>query len=84
MTRDNTIRRLLYQSSHRGCKETDAILGNFAKENLENFSDEELKIFEQLLNEDDWEIYNWVVSKNFPEKYQNRITDLLLKFDFSK
>jgi antitoxin CptB len=57
------IKRLTYRSWHRGCKETDVILGNFCDAHLAEMSDAELHIFEQFLDEDDAEIWAWLTEK---------------------
>ena len=83
MDRENRLKRLLYQSIHRGCKETDALLGKFARKYLMDFSDEEIDQYEAFINEDDWDIYAWMVgTKPFPKEHENRVTDLLRNFDF--
>lgn len=83
--RDNLIKRLQYQSFHRGCKETDLYLGEFAKKYLDKFSYEELLKFDEILKADDWDIYAWLTKKQpVPEEYQNKVTDLLMNFDLSK
>lgn len=58
--RDVRMKRLRYQSWHRGCKETDEILGHFCDANLAGLSDAELDVFEAFLNEDDHDIWQWV------------------------
>ena len=84
MTQDVTIKRLIYQSWHRGCKETDLILGKFAKAHLNNFTEEELQQYEDFISENDWDIYAGLTGKlPFPKKHQNKATDLLRKFDAS-
>lgn len=62
MDRNLLIKQLIYQSNHRGCKETDYILGDFAKKHCEKMTDFELNLYSKLLNEDDWEIYRLVTS----------------------
>jgi antitoxin CptB len=42
-------KRLVYQSQHRGTKEMDVILGEFAQKHLHSMSFENLKKFEALL-----------------------------------
>lgn len=77
-------KRLLYQSFHRGCKETDALLGNFAKKYLNDFSDEQLDLYEKFISEDDWDIYAWLVgSQPFPKEHENSVTDMIRNFDYS-
>ncbi|MDX1949428.1 MAG: succinate dehydrogenase assembly factor 2 [Rickettsiales bacterium] len=63
MDRETKIKKLLYQSWYRGCKETDKILGVFARENLHNLSDAEIEEFEAILKENDVDIYNWLTGK---------------------
>ncbi len=61
--REKYIKRLRYQSWHRGCKETDDILGAYADAHLEAMSDENLKVFNALLDEDDGEIWHWLLGQ---------------------
>ncbi len=56
-------KRARYQSWHRGCKETDVILGPFCDEHLESMNDAELKLFERFLEEDDDDIWKWLTKK---------------------
>ena len=46
-SRQQFIKKLLYQSCNRGCKETDLIIGQFAKQNIANMSDSDLQVFNQ-------------------------------------
>jgi antitoxin CptB len=61
--RDIRIKRLIYQSWYRGCKETDRLLGYFAKDQLVYLDDAELDTFEALLLEEDHEIFAWLTGK---------------------
>ncbi len=65
-TRETRIKKLLYQSWYRGCKETDKILGGFARAHIHELSDDELEAFEQLLDYQDWDIYRWVTGEQEP------------------
>lgn len=65
--REKRLKRLRYQSWHRGCKETDVILGNYCDQYLDSLSDEEIDLYEAFLNEDDWDIFNWVAYDQWPE-----------------
>lgn len=68
---------VLYRSIHRGCKETDFLIGEFAKKNIEKFEVEKLKLFKSLIEEDDLLIYDWILSKkSFPEKYDALINEM--------
>ncbi|KAG9023405.1 succinate dehydrogenase assembly factor 2 [Tulasnella sp. JGI-2019a] len=46
--------------------EGDLLLSTFAKENLGKMSLEELKEFDKLLDEPDWDIYYWSIYKRDP------------------
>ena len=60
---DMTIRRkrLVYRANYRGFKEADMILGGFAKENIDNMTDAEVIMFEDLLSAKDHDIYAWIM-----------------------
>jgi antitoxin CptB len=69
MKNADLIKRLRYRSWHRGCKETDLILGRFADSVLDNLSPASLEIYEKLLNENDADIWDWVRGKETPAEY---------------
>lgn len=58
--RTRRIKRLRYQSWHRGCKETDMLLGLYCDTYLSRLDDEELARYEAFLNEYDADIWAWV------------------------
>ncbi|KAJ1311219.1 hypothetical protein OPQ81_009719 [Rhizoctonia solani] len=58
--------RLVYQTRKRGTLESDLLLSTFAKEHLPKMSEQELKEFDQLLDEPDWDIYYWAIDKKKP------------------
>ena len=79
--RDQFIKKLLYQSCNRGCKETDLIIGQFAKKNIEKMTDNELKIFEHILEQNDADLYDWYVKKKpVPEENLSTIMTKILNF----
>ena len=59
-TRENRIRRLIYQSSYTGTRETDLLLGQFANCYLNNLEDQQLDDYEALLAQGDQNILAWV------------------------
>ena len=74
MSRENLERELLYRSIHRGCKETDHLIGNFVKAKIADLSDAELLVFKDLVVEDDMLIYDWILNKeNPPQRYESAI-----------
>ena len=58
--RDNRIRRLIYQSSYTGTRETDLLLGQFANKYLITLEDQQLDDYEALLAQGDQNILAWV------------------------
>ena len=67
MKDESRIKRLRYRSWHRGWKETDLILGSFADENLDKLDAATIDIYEQLLDENDADIWDWLVGKLPPK-----------------
>ena len=62
------IRKLIYRSWHRGTKELDMILGNFAESNLHNLNETELNEYLVILDEEDPDLYQWLVNNQNPNK----------------
>lgn len=60
---ENKRKRLIFRANHRGTKEMDLILGSFANENVPGFSEDELVQFEELLTQNDPDLYNWISGK---------------------
>ena len=60
---DEKRKRLYYQSWYRGTKETDLILGPFAREHLPAMTAAELEAYHLFLNESDTDIYAWVTGQ---------------------
>lgn len=63
---ENLSKQVLYRAKHRGCKETDFLIGKFVEEKLANFSPEFLQLLAKFLCEDDLLIYDWILSKETP------------------
>jgi antitoxin CptB len=80
-TRNTRIRRLVYQSSYTGMKETDLLLGRFAQDHLAGLSDEELDHYEALLEAGDGQIYLWVSgTEPVPAQHDTSVLELIKKF----
>lgn len=58
--RDAMVKRLHMRSMRRGIKEMDLILSAFAGAHLADMSDAELALYDQLLSENDHDIYGWI------------------------
>ena len=61
-------KRLKMRSMRRGTKEMDLILKNFADLNLNLMSELELENFENLLLENDQDLYQWSTGQVEPKK----------------
>jgi antitoxin CptB len=71
------IKTVLYRSLHRGCKETDILLGLFAQNKINTFSDEALELYSKMVLEDDVFIYDWILQKiPTPNQYQNLVQSI--------
>ena len=57
-------KKLLYKASHRGTKEMDILMGNFADKFIQLFDDYELSLLDILLDQDDDHIYKIILKKN--------------------
>ncbi|QKX01505.1 succinate dehydrogenase assembly factor 2 [Wolbachia endosymbiont of Cruorifilaria tuberocauda] len=74
-------RKLMYRSLHRGCKETDILLGHFALKYLDKFSLEELTEYEKIVNLDDYELYCYITCKvDPPLNINSKIMNLIICF----
>lgn len=56
-------KRLLFRSKHRGTKEMDILLGGYYETKMQEFTIEELDVFEALLNEPDDDLYAWALGR---------------------
>ena len=74
-------RRLIYQASYTGMKETDLLLGHFAKSYLADLSDDDLTDFENLLAAGDHWIYAWVTGNEaVPDAHNTPVFKLIKNF----
>ena len=74
---DTVRKRLLIRSWRRGTKELDLILGKFSNNNVSKLEMTELDLYEQLLSNDDYVIYNWLFGKEeIPKNFHNLIKQI--------
>lgn len=68
---DPRRRRTLFRAWHRGTREMDLILGQFADNELAGLGDGDLEEFESILAEDDNDLFKWICGdKELPERLQ--------------
>ena len=77
-------RRLIYRASYTGMKETDLLLGQFAKRHLPELDRKSLIEFEELLDAGDPSIFAWVRGdEDVPEQYNTSVFSLIKQFQVS-
>ena len=70
---DTVRKRLIIRSWRRGTKELDLILGGFSNNNVNKLEMAELDLYEKLLSNDDYVIYNWLFGKEESPKIFNNL-----------
>ena len=73
-------KQILYRSAHRGCKETDFLLGNFFEAKLNSFTASDLALSRNFLEEDDVKIYDWILDKEQAPKAYLALIEEIRKF----
>ena len=72
---DHRRKRLLFRSWHRGIREMDLVLGQFADARIDALSEGELDTYEALLEVPDPEVFKWITgTAEVPANYD---TDVL-------
>lgn len=69
-----SLKKIIYNANHRGTKENDILLGKFANNALEQLTDDEIKLFEDLLEEPDGHIYQWCIG------YRHKTVEIPAKY----
>lgn len=80
MEKELLLKQLLYRSNHRGCKETDILLGKFFSEKFNEFNDKNLEIYRRFIEEDDLLIYDWILGKVAVKNGYEKLVEEIRKF----
>ncbi len=56
-------RKILFRAWHRGIREMDIVLGQFADDQLEKLTDDEMREFETVLEINDRDLLQWVTGE---------------------
>ncbi|KAL7680332.1 putative flavinator of succinate dehydrogenase [Plasmopara halstedii] len=56
-------KRIIYRSKQRGWLEVDLLLGRWASENVMQLSSDQLQQYEDILNEETIDIFNYISGK---------------------
>lgn len=74
-------RKLLFRAWHRGMREMDLILGQYADQYLAGFTDAQLDEFEQILEVLDRDLLKWVTGESpTPEEYDTPLFRDIIDF----
>ncbi len=79
--RNTRIKQLRFRAWRRGFREHDFLMGTYADENLDNLGDNELDQFDALLNEQDWDVYYWIIGqRQAPKEFEGSVLKSLQSF----
>ncbi len=82
VTLDQTRKRLLFRSQHRGTKEADILVGRFAEAHIASLTADEVEQFESLLQLSDVDLYNWKTGRaKLPAEHDTPLMRKFLSFD---
>ncbi|KHJ56465.1 hypothetical protein LA66_08020 [Aureimonas altamirensis] len=71
---DPRRRKVLFRSWHRGTREMDLVLGRFADAEIDRLSDDELTVYEALIDAPDREIFSWITgTEATPAEYDTPV-----------
>jgi antitoxin CptB len=78
---DPRRRKVLFRSWHRGMREMDLIMGRFADAEIAALSEDELDIFELLIEVPDRDLLSWITGEAaVPENYDTPLFRKLKAF----
>lgn len=78
---DARRKKLIYRSAYTGTKETDLLLGAFARASIADLDEEGLDTYEALLEIPDPRLYKWITGQEAaPEEYETPILAMIRNF----
>ena len=84
-TIENWRKRLTFRAWHRGTREMDLLIGSFAEKHINGFDKDDLAIFEEILINNDPDVYDWIIGRQLPPpELKSRVLDLLLGHKFAE
>ena len=79
---DDFRKRLLYKASHRGMKEADGLIGDFALARIGILSESQLTSFDLLLDETDDDLLKWIMGREeVPEWVDSNLITEIINFN---
>ena len=83
--RNKLIKELIYKCKYLGIKECSLVLYNFSINEIHNLTNEEIKIFQQLLDFDDITLWDFIISSDKKILKDNKMKKLIKKIqNFNK
>ena len=74
-------KRLLFRATHRGTKESDAIVGGYFREVIASLPEDKLGEAEALIEESDLDMMDWAMGRlDIPERWRNSLFDGVLDY----
>ncbi len=81
---ETRLNRLKIRAWRRGFREADLILGPFADKHCAELSEAELTAFEALLQQDDQDVYGWIIDTHpIPAEFNTSLMNRLRAFRLS-
>lgn len=80
-------KRILYRATHRGTKESDAVVGGFFKQAIHDIPDDKLDEADELLDVADADLMDWFMGRTpVPERWSGTLFDGVFAYyeDLSK
>ena len=78
MDREHRLKRLRFRAWHRGVKEADLLIGGFYDRYSAEWGEDEIALFEDLLEEQDVDIMAWAMgTEPAPERYAGTVMTAL-------
>ena len=75
-------KRLLYKANHRGMKEADRLIGDFALARIGTLSESQLTSFDLLLDESDNDLLKWIMEREeIPEWVDSNLITEIINFN---
>ncbi|MEE2970389.1 MAG: succinate dehydrogenase assembly factor 2 [Pseudomonadota bacterium] len=76
-------KRILFRAHRRGTKESDMVIGGFAKAYVEDLTAAQLDRFEALLERNDPDVLGWVIGiATPPEEFDTDVLDMIKNFKY--
>ena len=78
---DVRLKRILCRATHRGTKESDAVVGGFFSENINTLPVDRLDEIEELLDVADADLMDWFMGRQpVPKRWQGTVFDQIMAY----